>query len=159
MVDSAFPIDVPVSEVFPVSLSERSRSALYLGLSGVVGNEEAVEEMLSYFPARDVEESVTKEHLRAEFTVFRAEVQAEFAAVRSDMASEFAAVRGEMASEFAAVRAEIRQELQAEIGAVDAKLDGLSAEMHAGFRRQMAWSLSSMMATCTVLLAAFALLT
>ncbi len=48
-----------------MALTEKSRSALYLGLSHVI-DEEAVEEMLSYFPARDVEESVTKEFLRAE---------------------------------------------------------------------------------------------
>ncbi|MEZ5311515.1 MAG: hypothetical protein R2735_13175 [Microthrixaceae bacterium] len=32
----------------------------------MVDNEEAVAEMLSFFPARDVEEAVTKEFMRAE---------------------------------------------------------------------------------------------
>ncbi len=49
-----------------MSLSERSRSALYRGFSAVVDDEEAVAEMLSFFPARDVEEAVTKEFMRAE---------------------------------------------------------------------------------------------
>ena len=49
-----------------MALSERSRSALYRGFSAVVDNEEAVAEMLSFFPARDVEEAVTKEFMRAE---------------------------------------------------------------------------------------------
>ena len=79
-----------------MSLSERSRSALFLGLVGTVQGERAVEEMLSYFPARDVEEPVSKEFLRAELAVQQAEVQAEFAAVRSEMADGFSAVRSEM---------------------------------------------------------------
>ncbi len=49
-----------------MALSERSRSALYRGFSAVVDDEEAVAEMLSFFPARDVEEAVTKEFIRAE---------------------------------------------------------------------------------------------
>ncbi|MEZ5311516.1 MAG: hypothetical protein R2735_13180 [Microthrixaceae bacterium] len=49
-----------------MALSERSRSALYRGFSAVVDDEEAVAEMLSFFPARDVEEAVTKEFVRAE---------------------------------------------------------------------------------------------
>ncbi len=49
-----------------MALSERSRSALYRGFSAVVDDEEAVAEMLSFFPARDVEEAVTKEFMRAE---------------------------------------------------------------------------------------------
>ncbi len=48
-----------------MALTEKSRSAIYQGLSNVV-DEEAVQEMLSHFPARDVEEPVTKEFLRAE---------------------------------------------------------------------------------------------
>jgi anti-sigma factor RsiW len=77
----------------------------------MVGDEDAVGEMMSFFPARDVEEPVTKEHLRAELLAFRSEVTAEFAALRSEMAAEFAAVRSEMTAEFAAVRAETRHEV------------------------------------------------
>ena len=50
-----------------MALTEKSRSALYQGLSAIA-DEQAVQEMLSYFPARDVEEPVTKEFLRAELS-------------------------------------------------------------------------------------------
>ncbi|MGI8709476.1 MAG: hypothetical protein ACR2LA_00555 [Acidimicrobiales bacterium] len=43
----------------------RSRSTIYQTFTTLIDDEEAVEEMLSYFPARDVEEPVTKEFLRA----------------------------------------------------------------------------------------------
>ncbi len=50
-----------------MALTEKSRSALYQGLT-TIADEQAVQEMLSYFPARDVEEPVTKEFLRAELS-------------------------------------------------------------------------------------------
>ncbi|MEI2638414.1 MAG: hypothetical protein V9F03_05385 [Microthrixaceae bacterium] len=49
-----------------LALTEKSRAALYTGFSELIDNEEAIQEMLSYFPARDVEEPVTKKFLRAE---------------------------------------------------------------------------------------------
>ena len=134
-----------------MSLSERSRSALYLGLGQIVNDEKAVEEMLSYFPARDVEESVTKEFLRAEMAVQRAEVQAEFAAVRLDMAGEFASVRSDMAGEFASVRSEMSQgfaSVRSEFASVRSEsgegLASVRGELRAGLRRQMVWMISTM---------------
>lgn len=58
-----------------MALTERSRSALYQGLTTVI-DEEAVQEMLSYFPARDVEEPATKELLRSEMAELRTEMAA-----------------------------------------------------------------------------------
>lgn len=78
-----------------VALTERSRSEIYTGLSSVL-SAEAVEEMLSYFPARDVEEPVTREFLRAEIADVRAEV-AEMRGAMSGMQSEMSGMKGEMA--------------------------------------------------------------
>ncbi|MBS1836305.1 MAG: hypothetical protein JST64_01275 [Actinobacteria bacterium] len=61
-----------------MALTERSRSALYLGLRNVV-DEEALQEMLSFFPARDVEEPVSKEFLRAEIADLRTELKGDMA--------------------------------------------------------------------------------
>ena len=71
-----------------MALTERSRSALYQGLSVAVDDEQAVEEMLSYFPARDVEEPVTKKFLRAELAEFRAEVRGELTGLRIELHQE-----------------------------------------------------------------------
>jgi len=60
-----------------MALSERSRSVLYQGLITIVDDEQAVQEMTSYFPARDVEEPVTKDFLRAEMNELRAEMRAD----------------------------------------------------------------------------------
>ncbi len=56
-----------------MSLNERDRSALYQGLSHII-DEEPVGAMLSYFPARDVEEPATKEFVRAQIADVRTEI-------------------------------------------------------------------------------------
>ena len=63
-----------------MALTERNRSALYQGLSTIV-DEEAVQEMLSYFPARDVEEPVTKEFLRAELSGVESSIRTDISAM------------------------------------------------------------------------------
>ena len=68
-----------------MALSERSRSVLYQGLVTIVENEQAVQEMMSYFPARDVEEPVTKDFLRAEMNDLRAEMRTEMGDLRTEM--------------------------------------------------------------------------
>ncbi|MBS1837316.1 MAG: hypothetical protein JST64_06415 [Actinobacteria bacterium] len=68
-----------------MALSERSRSVLYQGLVTIV-DEQAVQEMMSYFPARDVEEPVTKEFFRAEMALMRTELVTEIAGLRTERA-------------------------------------------------------------------------
>lgn len=82
-----------------MALTEKSRSALYLGLTELIADEQAVQEMLSYFPARDVEEPVTKDFLRAEMAVLRAEMaelRTEMAEFRTEMRTDMADFRTEM---------------------------------------------------------------
>ncbi len=88
-----------------MALTERSRSALYQGLSAVVHDEQAVQEMLSFFPARDVEEPATKEFVRAEI----AELRVEMADLRNEFRSEF----GEFKAE---IHTLMRQQLQWMVG-------------------------------------------
>ena len=59
-------------------LTERSRHKLYETFTALIDDETAVQEMLSYFPARDVEEPVTKDFLRAE-------LQTEIGGLRAEM--------------------------------------------------------------------------
>jgi len=79
-----------------MALSERSRSVLYQGLVTIVENEQAVQEMMSYFPARDVEEPVTKDFLRAEMNDLRAEMRTEMGDLRAEMRIEMGDLRAEM---------------------------------------------------------------
>ncbi|MGH9112123.1 MAG: hypothetical protein ACRDZN_07495 [Acidimicrobiales bacterium] len=65
-----------------MALSTKHRSSIYRSLSPVLGEEEA-EALLSQFPARDLDEPVTKEFVRAEI----ADVRAESAKVRAEIAA------------------------------------------------------------------------
>lgn len=60
-----------------MALSERHRAVLYRRLSSLVDDEEAVGEMLSYFPAREGEEPASKDLVRAEVASLRADLHAE----------------------------------------------------------------------------------
>lgn len=89
-----------------MALTERNRSALYQGLTTVIA-EEAVEEMLSYFPARDVEEPATKEFLRAETALLRTELKDEMAVLRTELKDETALLRTELKDDMAVLRTEM----------------------------------------------------
>jgi|GEM_PF-3338118 len=89
-----------------MALTERNRSALYQGLSTII-DEEAVEEMLSYFPARDVEEPATKEFLRAETALLRTELKDEMAVLRTELKDETALLRTELKDDMAVLRTEM----------------------------------------------------
>ena len=114
-----------------MALTEKSRSALYQGLTTIIGDQ-AVEEMLSYFPARDVEEPVTKEFLRAEMNDLRVEM--------SDLRVEMSDLRTEMAS------MEIRI-----IDRMDTKLDRLDQKFGAKFDRLSAYAIGGNVATAATL--------
>ena len=109
-----------------MSLSQRSRTALYLGLTEVVADEEAVEEMLSHFPSRDLDEPVTKEFHRAEVADIRVEM--------ADIRVEISGLRGELHTE----------------------VSGLRAEMHQGFQRLTLAMVGSMISLAAVIIAAAA---
>lgn len=66
-------------------MTERSRHKLYETFTALIDDEEAVQEMLSYFPARDVEEPVTKDFLRAELQTEIGAVRVEIGDLRAEM--------------------------------------------------------------------------
>lgn len=66
-------------------LTERSRHKLYETFTALIDDEKVVQEMLSYFPARDVEEPVTKDFLRAELQTEIGAVRVEIGDLRAEM--------------------------------------------------------------------------
>lgn len=87
--------------------------------------EEAAEAMLSQFPARDLDEPVTKEFVRGEI----ADVHIEFANVRAEIAD----LRGEMTTEFAKVRGEMDAGLAGLRGDMTTEFAKVRGEMATGF--------------------------
>ncbi len=72
-----------------MALSQKHRSVLFEYLSTRVG-EEVTEALMAEFPARDGDELVTKEFLRAEM----AELRTEMASLQSRLITTFIAVSG-----------------------------------------------------------------
>ncbi len=114
-----------------MALSTRHRSSIFQALSPIIGEEEA-EAMLSQFPARDLDEPVTKEFVRAEI----ADVRAEIADLRGELHIEIAGVRAEIA--------DLRGELHSEIAGVRAEIAHLEARINDRFREQTMWMAGAM---------------
>ena len=119
-------------------LTKRSRHKLYETFTALIDDETAVQEMLSYFPARDVEEPVTKDFLRAE-------LQSEVGAVRLEV--------GELRAELHAEIGALRTEMHTEIGAVRAEIGDLRAEMHQMARATQTWIISTGLSLAGLILA------
>ena len=140
-----------------MALTEKSRSALYLGLSHVI-DEEAVEEMLSYFPARDVEESVTKEFLRAELAELEMRLSE---SLRSELHSEVGALRGEVQELRGVFRSELqsevgslRSELQSEVGSLRSEMRAMRSELRDEMRRTVLINIGTLVAFAAVIITA-----
>ncbi len=71
-----------------MSLTAKSRSAILQGLSTVIPESEAVEEMLANFAARDADEGATKEFIRAEVSGLRSEMTSDISALRVELHTE-----------------------------------------------------------------------
>ncbi len=90
-----------------MALSERSRVVLHTKLTQVVGDEEAVSDMLSEFPANDLERPATKEFVRAEINGLRAEMTDLSSSLRTDIAS----LRTEFAERFGALETRFHDDM------------------------------------------------
>lgn len=122
-----------------MALTQQHRSAIYDVWAPQLG-EEVTEALIAHFPARDLDEPVTKEFVDlriadvevkiAELEVKIAELDVKIAGLRADMREGDAALRADMREGDATLRAEIHQvseRLSAEIHHVSERF---SAELH-----------------------------
>lgn len=118
-----------------MALTHKHRAALYEGLSGIV-DEEAVDEMLAYFPTRDGDEPINRDFLRAEMSDLRTELRGEMADLRTEL-------RGEMS--------DLRTELRGEMSDMETRLvDRIDTK----FNQVIAANLATLVAFAAVLIAA-----
>ena len=139
-----------------MSLSEKSRSALYLGLRNIV-DEEALQEMLSHFPARDLDEPVTNDGLRASMADLRAELKGEMAEIRAELKGEMAEIRAEMAqirAEMAALRAELKGDITDLRAEFKGDMAALEQRLIDRMNRMQRWNIVTMIALAAVVVAA-----
>jgi len=72
-----------------LAIKAKTRSALYDILTPIVGDEEVVNDLLAQFPARELDEPVARDFVRAE----AADVRTEIAGVRAALAAAVAILR------------------------------------------------------------------
>jgi hypothetical protein len=96
-----------------MALTERSRAALFRGLSDVLDDEEAVGELLSYFPARDADEPASRDFVDARIANVEARI--------SGVDGRIDGLDGRMDG------------LDGRIDGLAAKVEALGARMDAGF--------------------------
>lgn len=122
-----------------MALTERSRAALYRGLSDMLDDEEAVGQVLSYFPTRDADEPASRDFVdarvasvEARVDILEARVDAGFASVNARMDAGFASVESRFASvesRFASVDAR----MDAGFASVESRFASVDARMDTGF--------------------------
>ena len=90
-----------------MALTERSRAAFYEGLHAIIDDEEAIGEVLSNFPARDLDEPATRDQLRAEAADLRAEMRRPAAPDARDLRHRIAGMRRDLDTGLAGMRADL----------------------------------------------------
>ena len=129
-----------------MALTHKHRAALYEGLSGIV-DEEAVDEMLAYFPTRDGDEPINRDFLRAEMSDLRTELRGEMADLRTELRGEMADLRTELRGEMS----DLRTELRGEMSDMETRLvDRIDTK----FNQVIAANLATLVAFAAVLIAA-----
>ena len=85
-----------------MALTERRRAALFRGLSEMLDDEEAVGELLSFFPARDADEPASRDFVDARIANVEARisgVEARVMALEARMDARFAEQRESLMAE------------------------------------------------------------
>ena len=85
-----------------MALSQKHRSVLYDHFAPLVGDE-AAEALMAEFPAREGDELVTRQFLRAELADLRADLHSELAGFRAELAgfrAELADLRSDLVFRF-----------------------------------------------------------
>ncbi len=101
-----------------MAMTERSRAALFRGLSDMLDDEEAVGEMLSYFPARDVDEPASKDFIDARLSQMDARLSAMETRLMAEIHAQSAAFNAQSAAFNAQMRTMVQWTLAAMVGLI-----------------------------------------
>jgi ribosomal protein L29 len=108
-----------------VALTEKHRNEIYQHLAPTWGDE-VTQAFLSQFPAREGEEPITRDFLRAELADLRTEMRTEMSDQRGELRADMAGLRGEVRAELA----DLRTEMTEQRGELRAELTGLRSDMN-----------------------------
>lgn len=90
-----------------MTMTERSRNVLYRRLTETVRDEQAVQELMSHFPATEGEAPASEALVRTEIAGVRTEI--------ADVRTEIAELRTELRTGLAELRTEVHQLMQTQL--------------------------------------------
>ena len=128
-----------------MALTEASRNVLYTRFLELVDDEKAVSELLSYYPARDIDEPATRDLVMttsAELRAEMADLRAEIAELRAELKGDIADLRAELKGDIA----DLRSEFKGDIAELRSEMD---RKLQSNFR----WTITTMIALITPLYA------
>ncbi len=128
-----------------MALSQRHRSTIYTRLEPLLGEEET-EALLAQFPAREIDEPVTREFVHAEIEGLRSEMNERFGTLHAGMNDRFGTLHAEMNDRFGTLHAEMNERFGTLHAEMNERFGTLRAEMHDHLRSQTVWFAGSMMA-------------
>lgn len=120
-----------------MALSEHARNKMYNYFSTTELGKEATGEMMSYFPARDVEEPVTKADLHQEVALLRVELHEELANLRAELRAEIADAKDELRAEIATTKEDLRAEIATTKDELRAEMSDMKEVLRAEFRSEI----------------------
>ncbi len=117
----------PPSGAPPKALQEKHRNTVCNAFVPLLG-EEVTEAVLSHFPARDVEESVTREHLDRRLAEQNAGIDAQLIVIRADIDQRFTEQNAGIDARLIAIRADIDQRFTEQNAGIDRRFEAQNAE-------------------------------
>lgn len=145
-----------------MALSAQHRSILYTEFVERLGPD-VTEAFLAEFPAREGDEPITRDFLRAELSVTRGELRGEMADLRGDLNGQMAGLastlRGEMTDLSNDLRTDLggqMMQLQLAVAALEIRIAQYEAAFQKESKRQLAIIVTAILGTGTAVLAGMA---
>ena len=156
-----------------MALSAQHRSILYTEFVDRLGPD-VTEAFLAEFPAREGDEPITRDFLRAELSVTRGELRGEMADLRGELRGEMADLRNDLTGQMAGLASTLGGEmtdlssdlrtdlggqmmqLQLAVAALEARIAQSEAAFQKESKRQLAIIVTAILGTGTAVLAGMA---
>ncbi len=119
-----------------MALSAQHRSILYTEFVERLGPD-VTEAFLAEFPAREGDEPITRDFLRAELSVTRGELRGEMADLRGELRGEMADLRGDLNAQMADLRGDLNGQMAGLASTLRGEMTDLSNDLRTDLGGQM----------------------
>ena len=146
-----------------MALTQQSRTEIYTALTSIIPDQ-AVEEMLSYFPARDLDEPASKDYIETRIAAVQVQMSDMEARLTQAMHAEINGLRAELVDRIDAQGTALGDRIDTQIAVLhtkidqqgdrlDARIDRFEERMDARFRHQTQLMVAVMVAVPSIIAA------